>query len=292
MDWGYQMNLDVLTKLIQPIVSTLTKAKRADPRRLKPGELLQVLNSTPMGPVLTDHRLRMFRAKAAMRIGDGKSIDLFRFIGWLANCRHSQTPVTPQPTIAKSKPPKVKDKEKPPPLILRTIPAVAKHYKVSITTVNQWLIIEGFPGRVGDGGKKNGYFPVAEIDAWLLKREADRETGPSSKAARKVAQANGMAAVQTNSRRDRKLDIENQRSELKFNREMGLYVLKSDAVQVFQRHHAIAKQIFLPIPDILMGSLPVDLPEEIKTDAYKTLQDIIRNVCETFADALNDELFQ
>ncbi len=54
-----------------------------DPRSLKPGPLCRLLNSTPLGQVLTDRRLRAHREAAGLRIGDGKTIDLFRYAAWL-----------------------------------------------------------------------------------------------------------------------------------------------------------------------------------------------------------------
>jgi hypothetical protein len=56
-----------------------------DPRKLKPGELCRLLNSTPLGEVLGDRRLREQRARAGLRIGDGPTIDLFRYAAWLAD---------------------------------------------------------------------------------------------------------------------------------------------------------------------------------------------------------------
>ncbi|MGC4004678.1 MAG: phage terminase large subunit family protein [Pirellulales bacterium] len=57
---------------------------KSDPRQLKPGELVRLLNSTPAGEVITDRRLRAHRAKGGIRIGDGTTIDLIRYAAWLA----------------------------------------------------------------------------------------------------------------------------------------------------------------------------------------------------------------
>lgn len=59
-----------------------------DPRSLRPAELLRLLNSTPLGQVLTERRLRDHRAAAGYRIGDGQHLDLFRYTAWLASERH------------------------------------------------------------------------------------------------------------------------------------------------------------------------------------------------------------
>lgn len=51
----------------------------ADPRSLRPGELLGMLNSTPLGAVITEKRLRKHREKFGNAIGDGKRVDLLRY---------------------------------------------------------------------------------------------------------------------------------------------------------------------------------------------------------------------
>src|ERR1043165_7727930 len=54
-----------------------------DPRRLKPTQLVQLINSTPLGAVLNERQLHRHREKAGLRIGDGRSVDLLRYIAWL-----------------------------------------------------------------------------------------------------------------------------------------------------------------------------------------------------------------
>jgi len=60
-----------------------------DPRKLRPGELCRLLNSTPLGEVLSDGQLRRQRSRAGLRIGDGKCIDLVRYVTWLVQVRHA-----------------------------------------------------------------------------------------------------------------------------------------------------------------------------------------------------------
>jgi hypothetical protein len=59
--------------------------KKRDFQKLRPGALVRLLNSTPLGEVLTDSRLRRHRARAGLRLGDGQTIDLFRYAAWLAD---------------------------------------------------------------------------------------------------------------------------------------------------------------------------------------------------------------
>jgi hypothetical protein len=60
--------------------------KVADPRNLKPGELLRTINGTPLGTVVTELKLRGHRARAGGRFEreGGKRIDLLAYIAWLA----------------------------------------------------------------------------------------------------------------------------------------------------------------------------------------------------------------
>src|SRR5579862_4037036 len=60
-----------------------------DPRRLKPGEVIRLLNSSALGPVIVSSKLDRHRARAGFRIGDGKSVDFFRYVAWLADERRT-----------------------------------------------------------------------------------------------------------------------------------------------------------------------------------------------------------
>ena len=54
-----------------------------DPRKLKPTELVRLLNSTPLGEVISERQLHRHRARAGFRIGDGRTVDLLRYVAWL-----------------------------------------------------------------------------------------------------------------------------------------------------------------------------------------------------------------
>jgi hypothetical protein len=63
-----------------------------DPRRMGPSELVRVLNSTPLGEVITQKRLQVHRDGAGLRIGSGAKIDLLRYVAWLVGQRHGPRP--------------------------------------------------------------------------------------------------------------------------------------------------------------------------------------------------------
>ena len=58
--------------------------------RLRPSELCRLLNSTPLGEVITERQLKRHRNRAGLRIGDGKHVDLVRYVAWLVQQRHAR----------------------------------------------------------------------------------------------------------------------------------------------------------------------------------------------------------
>jgi len=61
---------------------------KLDPRALRPAQLVRLLNSTPLGEVVQSHTVYRQRNRAGYRIGDGRTIDLVRYVSWLAHERH------------------------------------------------------------------------------------------------------------------------------------------------------------------------------------------------------------
>ena len=70
-----------------------------DPRQLRPSELCQLLNSTPIGEVIGERQLRRHRTRAGLRIAasnDPQRVDLLRYVAWLVR-QHHQTGLSKQP---------------------------------------------------------------------------------------------------------------------------------------------------------------------------------------------------
>jgi hypothetical protein len=61
-----------------------------DVRTLSPTELVRLLNSTPLGTVISAARLHRQQNRAGYRIGDGKSIHFIRYAAWLAQDFHKR----------------------------------------------------------------------------------------------------------------------------------------------------------------------------------------------------------
>jgi len=66
------------------------EARMIDPRHLKAAQLVQLLNS--WGEVISERQLYRHRARAGLRIGDGRTIDLLRYVAWLVHERHQPKP--------------------------------------------------------------------------------------------------------------------------------------------------------------------------------------------------------
>ena len=65
-----------------------------DPRKLKPSELCRLLNSTPLGEVISERQLYRHRQRAGARIGDNKTVDLLRYCAWMHVIRHTARPTS------------------------------------------------------------------------------------------------------------------------------------------------------------------------------------------------------
>jgi len=66
-----------------------------DPRNLRPSELAQLLNSTPLGEVIGERQLRRHRTRAGMRVAsatDPGRVDLLRYTAWLVQEHHREEP--------------------------------------------------------------------------------------------------------------------------------------------------------------------------------------------------------
>jgi len=60
----------------------------SDVKKLRPTELCRLLNSTPLGEVIDERKLKRHRDRAGLRIGDARHVDLLRYVAWLVQLRH------------------------------------------------------------------------------------------------------------------------------------------------------------------------------------------------------------
>ena len=60
--------------------------------RLQPTRLVRLLNSTPLGEVISDRQMLRHRSRAGFHIGDDRHVDLFKYVAWLVAVRHEPQP--------------------------------------------------------------------------------------------------------------------------------------------------------------------------------------------------------
>lgn len=74
-----------------------------DPRKLTPTQLARLLNSTPLGEVISERQIHRHRTRGGYRIGEGRYIDLLKYTAWLAQQRHYPKPTKPPMDYGKIK---------------------------------------------------------------------------------------------------------------------------------------------------------------------------------------------
>lgn len=154
--------------------------------------------------------------------------------------------------------------------ILRTVQEVASRYGVSPRVIReQWPTDPNFPGRTGDHGKRNGFFPIGKINAWLLKRESLRRGGRPSKAALVASQELGIDFVEQNSDREKLLGVEAKRAELKLRRELSQVISRDQAEKLIQKQHETAVRSLSPLVEKLVKILPPETPKVLQ-QAFKS----------------------
>lgn len=71
-----------------------------DPRALRPTQAVALLNSTPLGAVLTPRTFRRHREEAGYSIGDDSTVHLVRYVAWLVRKRTAPKPAGVSPEDA------------------------------------------------------------------------------------------------------------------------------------------------------------------------------------------------
>ncbi len=175
--------------------------------------------------------------------------------------------------------------------VAKTIGELCSYYDVTRNTItSHWLKDKSFPGKAAPEGKRNGYFPIRQIDEWLLNRERLRTQGPPSKAAAKAADrlgvANSKQADNDDSDKARKLRAEMQLAEIKVNERRRILVDRDVVRGEILRQHSIMRQTFLQLPHMLADVLPVDLDPAIKADFVRRSEVVVDKACNSFLEAL------
>jgi phage terminase Nu1 subunit (DNA packaging protein) len=210
----------------------------ADPRNLKPGELLRTLNSTPLGTVVTELKLRGHRARggAFFETAGGKRIDLLRYIAWLAidgRRKERRGPEVP------------------------TLKELASGAGVSERTLNTW-IKRGCPRGLDRGGARlagREHPPAQRRPAASERTAADRRRSRCSSGSTRPRPSDAEESARTKRLKRRLLQ----------KRLMPIDQVVREAAEIFTEVRAIIESI----PD----AVAKEVPQQLRTRIY----DVVRN---------------
>lgn len=159
--------------------------------------------------------------------------------------------------------------------IARTRKECAAHFGVHLRTVADWLEDETFPGRAGTRGRRDGYFPLEEIEQWLMRRDADRANGPE------VANT-----------RDELYQLKLERGRYEFEQYkrnlISIEAVKSEVAKLI----AIAKKILESMPFNAAAALPADLSPSVRDEIIRRWQAAVREVEQTLSETVAEEAWQ
>lgn len=240
-------HLAAAARALTPIIADVA----ADPRNLKPGDLCRLLNSTPLGAVLDDRKLRGHRNRAGHRLGDGKTIDLFRYASWLHE-QHSTAAAAPP---------------EPPSDVLANLAAAVG---VSVSMLHRWFK-RGCPRGT-----------VAEIRAWRADHVLPRQGGPRSGYADEE-DTGDMQYELLVAKRDKERE-QARAIKLKTDVLEGKLIERADVVREFAEQFACARAILDGFPDAFSKEAPAELRSAAYTLARSRMDGVLRLLAQLGSD--------
>lgn len=166
----------------------------------------------------------------------------------------------------------------PPPagVVARTIAEAAKLCDVSSRVFADWLKQPAFPGKPGSPGRRDGYFPIAEIEAWRVVRfGADGRSG---------AVDDGEKAV-----RREILEIDRDRKRAELERDvLGSLIDAEQNSQFIAFICATAKGVLQELPDRLLAKF-AGMSEKRRRFIRRETRKVVREVLEIFAQLVKGD---
>ncbi len=149
--------------------------------------------------------------------------------------------------------------------IARTRAEAARALRVHCQTITDWANgYEGFPGRAGTPGKRDGYYPIAEIEAWRKSLEGPQRVGV------------GMGTLDVE--RARLLTVQCQERELRLKQRQQQLIEVAVVEAFLRRTVAQAGSLLDEVPDRIMASLPGEMGENARQAIRSDVAGVIRDV--------------
>jgi len=160
--------------------------------------------------------------------------------------------------------------------IARTRREVADHFGVNLRTVAEWIDDTTFPGRSGNRGRRDGYFPLDEIAEWIAVRDSLRRGGPR-------------VDLSGHDLRDEMLSLKIQRERRRLEQEEGELAPIADMIGLVARQISTAKQILDSLPEKAARALPESLPRKTRAAITERIRREIVAIEELLSEAMEGD---
>lgn len=168
----------------------------------------------------------------------------------------TDSPLVPEPTIART--------------YAELANALAMQAKNAERILQRYAVTPGFPGKPGTPGKRDGWFPVEEIRAWI----AARQPGGG-------LVAGGDDELATIRKRIAKLQLE--REELDLLKRLGRLADVEDVVRFSRQCVANAKSVLEPLADELLDVLPRSIDGDVRKRIHQRAQRLVDQAWDNLA---------
>jgi len=149
--------------------------------------------------------------------------------------------------------------------ICRTRAEAARMLGVHQQTITDWANgYADFPGRAGTPGKRDGYYPIDEIETW---REG--ACGPG-----RIGGGSGVLDVE----RGRLLNLQCEERELRLQQKRAALVPVQEVTDFLRRTVAQAASMLDELPDRILASLPADVGGESRRAIRSDVAGVVRDV--------------
>lgn len=169
----------------------------------------------------------------------------------------------------------------PRPRIARTRRECADHFGVHLRTVADWLEDPTFPGRPGNRGQRDGFFPLEEIAEWIAARDAVRQGGPRVDVADRREE---LLAV-----RIQRESVRTERDRLFLEEHAGRLTSIEAMAELVTRQIHTCKTLLESLPDRAARDLPPDLPAETRSAIVRRWRDAIYEAERILSEMMTDQ---
>ena len=150
-------------------------------------------------------------------------------------------------------------------LVCTTRKEAAEALGVSVRYLSEWLNEPGFPGHSGSPGRQDGYFPIAEIEAWRRGRP------------------------QYNAATDPVKDIRAKILTLEYQEKLE-NVVRLDMYEAFiMRTLSAFKANLEPLEDVIVARLPPEIDEKTRRDVQKIVADTVETLLNTLVELVQGD---